>query len=301
MKKISIIKISIFVLIILVPIVTFNIKKDVVSEIDNKVLMNIEDIFDSENLANGVEAFINDRVGLRTKMVNLYNTSMDILFDELVHPSYQYGEDDYVFFKVSESKLDNEFQEIYSTFIKNFQDYSESRGIGFLYTVEPSKATVYEEYLPDGYVYNNENLDYFTSLLKEKEINYLDNSETLINAKNDTLVFDKKYDAGHWNETGAMIGISKIIDRLNELDESVGSLDTNNYEAVRFINETLPTSYFYINEETTHYNLINDNSTQVTDLNDEVFRDSNYRFYSHYKNSENEDAPNNTYICRKLF
>lgn len=301
MKKISIIKISIFVLIILVPIVTFNIKKDVVSEIDNKVLMNIEDIFDSENLANGVEAFINDRVGLRTKMVNLYNTSMDILFDELVHPSYQYGEDDYVFFKVSESKLDNEFQEIYSTFIKNFQDYSESRGIGFLYTVEPSKATVYEEYLPDGYVYNNENLDYFISLLKDKEINYLDNSETLINAKNDTLVFDKKYDAGHWNETGAMIGISKIIDRLNELDESVGSLDTNNYEAVRFINETLPTSYFYINEETTHYNLINDNSTQVTDLNDEVFRDSNYRFYSHYKNSENEDAPNNTYICRKLF
>lgn len=291
MRKINIAKIIIFVATILIPIITFNFKRDVVSEIDNKVLMNVEDIFTNGDLTNGVESFINDRIGLRYKMVNTYNNSMNLLFDEMVHPSYQYGEDGYVFFKVKEDKLDKEFQEIYSDFIEGFQEYCESRGIGFLYTVEPSKATVYEEHLPEGYNYNNENLNYFISLLEEKGVNYLDNSEILIHAKEETQVFDVKYDAGHWNETGAFIGISRIMDRLNELYENIGSLDINNYEKVKFINESLPASNFYINEETTHYNLVNDTSIQITDLDSEVIRDNNYRYYSHYKNNENQDAP----------
>lgn len=290
MKKINMLKIIMFLFIILVPIVTFNLKKDVVSEIDNRKLMNIEDIFTGDDLTKGIEGFIDDRIGLRNKMVNAYNRSMDTLFDEMVHPNYQYGQDNYVFFKVSENKVDKEFQEIYSSFIKGFQEYCESRGIGFLYTVEPSKTTVYEENLPKGYVYNNENLNYFISLLNDKEVNYLDNSETLINAKKDTQVFDKKYDAGHWNETGASIGISAMLDRLNELDNRVGSLDLNNFEKVSFINETLPVSYFYINEETIHYNLIKNNSILVEDLESEVVRDNNYRSFSNYKNN-NEDGP----------
>ncbi|MGG7058030.1 alginate O-acetyltransferase AlgX-related protein [Clostridium tertium] len=291
MKKINILKMIIFIFIILVPIVTFNLKKDVVSEIDNRKLMNIEDIFTSDDLTDGIQSFIDDRIGLRNSMVSIYNRSMDVLFDEMVHPSYQYGEDGYVFFKVSENNFDQEFQEIYSSFIKDFQDYCESSGIGFLYTVEPSKATVYEEYLPKGYKYNNENLSYFISLLEEKDVNYLDNSETLINAKKDIQVFDQKYDAGHWNETGASIGISAMLDRLNELDNRVGSLDINNFEKVSFINETLPTSYFYINEETTHYNLINNNSIEINDLESEVYRDSNFRYFTNYKNENNEDGP----------
>ncbi len=291
MRKINISKIIIFTFIILVPIITFNIKRDVISEIDNKKLMNIEDIFNVGDLTNGIESFVNDRIGLRTSMVSAYNKSMDLLFDEMIHPSYQYGEEGYVFFKVSENKLDSEFQEIYSNFIKNFQEYCQSRGIGFLYTVEPSKATVYEEYLPQGYINNDENLNYFTSLLKNKDINYLDNSEILIDAKKDTQVFDKMYDAGHWNETGAFIGISNIIDRLNELDNRIGSLDLNKYEKVKYINKTLPTSNFSINEETIHYNLIQDNSIKINDYNDEVLRDNNYRTFSYYKNPTNEDLP----------
>ena len=291
MKKIKIIKIIIFTFIIILPIVTFNIKRDVISEIDNKKLMNVEDIFNVGDLTKGVESILNDRIGLRNNMVSVYNKSMDLLFDEMIHPNYQYGEDGYVFFKVSENKLDSEFQEIYSSFIKNFQEYCESRGIGFLYTVEPSKVTVYEEHLPQGYVSNDENLKYFTSLLKSKDVNYLDNSEVLINAKKDTQVFDKMYDAGHWNETGASIGISKIIDRLNDLDNRIGSLDLNKYEKVNHINKTLPASNFSINEETIHYNLIEDNSIQIDDYNDEVIRDSNYRTFSYYKNPTNEDLP----------
>lgn len=291
MKKIKIIKIIMFVLVILVPVITFNLKKDQVSEIDNRALMNIEDIFTGNDLTNGIENFLEDRIGLRTNMVNVYNKSMDILFNDMVHPSYQYGKDDYVFFKVSENTFDPEFQEIYSDFIEGFQEYCNERGIGFLYTVEPSKATVYEEYLPNGYNYDNKNLEYFLTELNNKDINYLNNVETLINAKSTTQVFDKKYDAGHWNETGAIIGISAMLDKLNELDNRVGEFDINNFEQVKYINETLPTSYFYINEETLHYNLIEDNSISIKDLESEVIRDKNFKYFTNYKNTLNIDKP----------
>ena len=240
MKNLNIVKIILFFTILSIPLITFNFKKDVVSEIDNKMLMNIEDIFKGNDLTNNMESFLDDHIGLRTNMVNAYNRSMDVLFDEMVHPNYQYGQDGYVFFKLSEVKPDPEFQEVYSSFIKSFQDYCESRGIGFLYTVEPSKTTVYEDELPKGYINNNEDLNYFISLLNEKNVNYLNNVETLIKEKDKAQIFDVKYDAGHWNETGAIAGISAMLDKLNELDNRVGAFNINNFEEVSFINETLP-------------------------------------------------------------
>ena len=290
-KKINIIKIIVFISIIVVPILNLNLKRDQVSEIDNRMLMNLEDIFAEGDISSNIESYLDDRIGFRTQMINSYNRGMDILFDEMMHPSYQYGEDGYVFFKVSENEFDSEFQEVYSDFIKGLQEYCESRGIEFLYTVEPSKATVYEEFLPKGYVYDNKNLDYFLSLLEQKNINYLNNAEVLEEAKENIQVFDVKYDAGHWNETGAMIGISAILDSLNKLDNRVGSFDTSKFEEEKYINTTLPASYFSINESTTHYNLIQDNSEYISDLEKEVKREENFRYFSHYKNNVNTDGP----------
>ncbi len=94
-------------------------------------------------------------------MVNVYTKAMDILFDEMIHPSYQYGKDGYIFAKLKENETDREFQEVYSNFILNFQNYCIDRGIKFLYATEPSKTTIYSEFLPQGYNYNNGNLEYF--------------------------------------------------------------------------------------------------------------------------------------------
>ena len=291
MKRINIIKIIVFFGIILVPIININLKQDQVSEIDNRMLMNLEDIFSEGDISSNIEGFLDDRIGFRAQMINSYNRGMDILFDEMVHPNYQYGKDGYVFFKVSEKEFNAEFQEVYSDFIKDFQKYCNDRGIKFLYTVEPSKETVYKEFLPDGYIYDNRSLDYFLSLLKVKDINYLNNKETLNNAKKNTQVFDIKYDAGHWNETGAIIGISAMLDKLNELDNRVGNFDINRFEKEEYVNNTLPTSYFQINEQTTHYNLYEDNSDYISDFENEIKRDENFRYFTHYKNNKNIDGP----------
>ncbi len=291
MKKINIIKIIVFISIILVPILTFNVKKNQVSEIDNRVLIDIEDISKSEDLTNGIENFIEDRIGLRSNMVDLYTKSMDILFDEMVHPNYQYGQDGYVFSKVLENEFQPEFQEIFANFIKNFQDYCESRGIGFLYAVEPSKEIIYSEYLPKGYNYKNENLEYFLKLLIDNNVNFTNNVYNLLKYKDQALLYDKEYDARHWNETGAIIGISEILKDLNYIDNKIGVFDISVFEANEKINNVLPNSNFKINEKTTTYNLINDSLESISDFNNEIKLDSNYHNFNYYKNKFNKEGP----------
>ena len=291
MKKIHLFRIGIFLFIIVLPIFNINLKSNQVSDIDNRELMDSSEIFSQGNVTENVESYIEDRIGFRTEMVNMYTKGMDLLFDEMIHPNYQYGKDGYIFSKLHENPLDKEFQEGYSDFILNFQKYCIDRDIKFLYSLEPSKATIYSEFLPEGYNYDNKNLDYFLSLLENKDINYLYTGQALIDAKDSKQVFDKKYDAGHWNETGAVIGISSILDKLHDLDSTVDKFDINKFEPVEYTNTTLPASYFSINEKTTHYNLKERKSEYITDFNDEIKKSEQFRAFSHYKNPDNKDAP----------
>lgn len=295
MKKIHIFRIILFSSIILLPILTMNLKENQVSEIDNRVLTNFSDIKDSDikngDITKNIESYVEDRIGFRDKMVSAYTIGMDRLFNDMVHPSYQYGEEGYIFAKLTAENYNSEFQEVFSSFIADFEKYCNDRDIKFLYTAEPSKPIVYNEFLPEGFNYTNKNLEYFLGLLEEKNINFLYNGDPLIEAKKTTQVYDKKYDAGHWNETGALIGISAILDRLNSLDARVEPLNINNFEKVEHKNTTLPVSYFPIDETTIHYNLINNNSRAVTDYKDEIKISNQHKTFVHYKNDNNKDAP----------
>lgn len=291
MKKIHLSRIVIFLFIIVLPIFSMNLKPNQVSSIDNRKLIDSSEILSQDNITENVESYIEDRIGFRTEMVNVYTKGMDLLFDEMIHPSYQYGKDGYIFSKLREDPLNKEFQEVYSDFILNFQNYCIDRDIKFLYSLEPGKTSIYSEFLPDGYNYDSKNTDYLLSLLKDKNVNYLYTGQALMDAKNSKEVFDKKYDANHWNETGATVGISSIIDKLRDLDSTVDKFDINKFEPVEYTNTTLPASYFSINEKTTHYNLKKDNSIPVTDFNNEIKISEQFRNFTHYKNPNNKDAP----------
>ncbi|TGY42437.1 alginate O-acetyltransferase [Clostridium sartagoforme] len=291
MKKIHKVKIILFLGIIAVPLIFMNLKEDVVSEIDNRMLVDFDEIFeDSGKVIYNFESFVNDRIGFRKGMVKSYGRAMDILLDEMVHPNYQYGKDGYVYLKLPETNVDLRFQELFSSFIKDFETYCRDRGIDFLYTLEPSKSTIYPEYLPEGYIRSTENLDYFTGLLDEKGVNYLSNVDILLKAKEEAQVFDPKYDAGHWNETGAIYGISAMIDRLNDLDNRVGSFDINKFEAIPFVNTSLMNSDFPINETTTNYELKEYSLEYIEDYEYEIIRHKDFRYYNHYVNKANPDG-----------
>lgn len=346
----NLIKIGAFFLVILIPILFMNFKRDQVSKIDNRMLLNFEDIFSNKDIFNNIESYIDDRIGFRTEMVDIYAKVMDKAFNEITHPKYEYGKDGFIMSKAEENEFNPEFMETYSDFIKEFQDYCNARDIKFLYSVEPRKELIYPEYITEGYNYENRDIEYFLELLEEKNINYLNNIEILSEAREkgsaldilkqgyrnsgDTetveflenelliidefneldksnvyleneynknskkeivdsrgLLYDKEYDARHWNETGAIIGISAILDRLNLLDNRVETFDISKYEAKDYINDTLVASNFEINEITTKYNLIEDNSIYIEDLEDEIKRHESFSNFTHYKNEANPNAP----------
>ncbi|HCR83265.1 MAG TPA: hypothetical protein DIW07_07615, partial [Lachnospiraceae bacterium] len=97
MKKLRICMSICFFLLLLLPIITLNRKENVVSEIDNRTLTNnpFSPAYEPENgefdLTEGIESYLEDRIGFRDDMIYGYTVLNDSLFHEMVHPTYMYG------------------------------------------------------------------------------------------------------------------------------------------------------------------------------------------------------------------
>ena len=88
MKINNLIKLGAFLLIIIIPVLFMNLKSDQVSYIDNRSLMNFEDIFSNKDVFNNIKSYVDDRIGFRTEMVDIYAKVMDKAFNEITHPRY---------------------------------------------------------------------------------------------------------------------------------------------------------------------------------------------------------------------
>ena len=103
MKKIRMAIIAMFAAALLAPVTAFNWEENVVSPIDNRALMNnpFGENYESESgsLLSDLSAYVEDRIGFRDEMILGYTVLNDRLFHKMVHPTYDYGEDGYVFFK----------------------------------------------------------------------------------------------------------------------------------------------------------------------------------------------------------
>ena len=91
MKINNLIKLGAFLLIIIIPVLFMNLKSDQVSYIDNRSLMNFEDIFSNKDVFNNIKSYVDDRIGFRAEIVDIYAKVMDKAFNEITHPRYEYG------------------------------------------------------------------------------------------------------------------------------------------------------------------------------------------------------------------
>lgn len=92
MKISKITTIIIFILIIVTPLFMFNWEDGAVSKIDNRVLAEIPFMpnVPKGDLTESIEKCVEDRIGLRDKMILYYTILNDKLFGKMVHPSYSY-------------------------------------------------------------------------------------------------------------------------------------------------------------------------------------------------------------------
>ena len=258
MIKIKILFLIILIILILIPIIFFNFKPNSVSEIDNRKLSEFN--INSSDKTEMIDAYIKDRVGLRTEAINLNTRLNDIIFGEMIHPNYTYGKDGYVFFKLNSETVDTEFLEEFCSYLSRIQEYCQERDVPFIYCINPSKITVYQEYLPDSYHCNEKFLTSLRKKLEDYNINYIDNTDLLKEKAKSEQVFNVKYDAGHWNDLGAFYGTNNILKKVQEYFPEVQLNTLQEFTITYPVATSLPASHFPINEA---YPLFNNRANSI--------------------------------------
>lgn len=285
MKIYRIIFVILFLLILVLPLCFMNLKPDQISEIDNSKLPEKSTIKNVSSLEN----YLSKRLGFREDIINFYTKANDILLGKMVHPTYTYGKKGYVFFKTYAETKDDEYLDTFAELVKNMQDYTTERGSYFLFVINPTKISVYSEYLPAGYNFTNYRITYLKQKLDELGVNYIDNTEYLTKLAKDTQVFNKQYDAGHWNDTGAFYGMNNIYKKLQSDGIKIEQLDTNDYNVQYEKKNTLPVSEFEIDDKAPQYYIKKAN--YVTDNKYEDYIETSER-YSYYRKTINQTVDN---------
>lgn len=272
MKKIKVITLFIFSIIILLPLCKFNFKENSSSSIDNRMLANnpfTKDFLQHpRGLISNIENYLNDRIGFRDQMIKTYTIMNDKLFAKMVHPSYTYGKDGYIF-GAGLTTIDNQYSDFHDSFVnmvEKIQQYCSERNIPFLFVFNPAKPAIYSEYIADGVNYSRAWVDQLFAKLQEKKVNYLDNTLVFKEKKEaGEIIFNKMYDANHWNDLGAYYGTNAIISKLQQY---FPNLQQNNLDDLVLSEDrmtSLPVSEFPIDELVPRINIPFDKIENLTD------------------------------------
>lgn len=217
----------IFILII-VPIICFNHNKDVASNIDNRMLTELTD-FKLETVNN----YVNDRIGFREEAINIYNAINEKIFNVSTNPQLMIGKDNNIYPTVNSLPEFNDYHECFLNTVKNMQDYCEERGVKFYYMIDPSKATIMTDKLPNGINYNSYWLDELISKAKDMGINLVDNYNYFKEIDVEIPLYNKRYDSYHWNDNGAFYGINNLLNSIGVEENNLEDFTREKYPGAK--------------------------------------------------------------------
>ena len=288
MRYLKLFLIAIVSFVILLPVVFFNWKTNYVSEIDNRKLTEFPKLnkVNSDTFKDFYK-FINDRIGFREEIIQSYGKMNDKLFDILVHPAYVYGQDGYVYFGLYQKNY-NEHTKQFTKSLKDIKDYVEGRGGKFYVLINPEKTSVYTEHLPKGVNYNRTWMENIENDLTNYGINFIDNTDELKKRSKTEQVYNKKFDAGHWNDIGAFYGVNNLLELIGKDYPDVKPHNIGDFNVTKEVRKYLPTSKFEVNEEVPVLTLKQQYSDLTEKYDKEVNRDIQQNHFSYIKgNKEN--------------
>ena len=289
MNKSKILFFCIIIFSILIPWYNFNFDKDAKSMIDNTYLPKLES--GKKLTSKGIDNYLSMRMGFRENAITNYLWLNDYIFGEMTHPTYCYGQDGYVFFKVRRPQIDEKFISAFARYLSRVQAYCDERNIKFLYCINPSKTTVYNKYLPKGFKYENKFYDVFYKELDKYNVNYVSNKEYLTKLALDKQIYNKKYDAGHWNDLGQFYGTNNMYKALQK-DFSMISLNKiEDFNIDQQLETSLPVSKFEISELVPRFQYKYDDVINITNNFKDIDLHKNFRAFQCYEKNNAEDLP----------
>lgn len=286
MRYLKLFLIAIVSFVILLPAVFFNWKTNYVSEIDNRKLTEFPKLnkVNSDTFKDFYK-FINDRIGFREEIIQSYGKMNDKLFDILVHPAYVYGQDGYVYFGLYQKNY-NEHTKQFTKSLKDIKDYVEGRGGKFYVLINPEKTSVYTEHLPKGVNYNRTWMENIENDLTNYGINFIDNTDELKKRSKTEQVYNKKFDAGHWNDIGAFYGVNNLLELIGKDYPDVKPHNIGDFNVTKEVRKYLPTSKFEVNEEVPVLTLKQQYSDLTEKYDKEVNRDIQQNHFSYIKGNK---------------
>lgn len=288
--------IAIFMALMIVPTILMDHEQYKSSDIDNKTLTEWPGFSMDTETIRTIEDYVDDRIGFRSLSILGYTTASNDIFGVMVHPLFMYGENDHIYYKDPEYiaayqrlNTDPEYMDSFVNFLEKTNDYLQSRNIKFLYFLAPDKKSIYPEHFPKSInVKEDEStvIEYMTSRLKSTDIDYVIPYEELLKAKESEVIYNKKYDATHWNEFGSIIGQGILDEHIRSYFDDVKPLTRDDYTLDFEKRTNLDQSDFPIDDDVPVFTLITDTSQNASGYLASGLKIEVPTFYAHYMNPE---------------
>ncbi len=272
-----------FLLFMLIPLCLSNTKRNVKSDFDNRVLLNLPK-FGEAGYEKKIKAYLQDRIGLRDQIVTVYQLLNSFVTGELTHPLYTYGQDGYMFAKMHNNIPYGNYHKTFAEAVLKMKDYCESRGAKFYFVFDPEKISVYRRYLPAGVNYNDEWVDKLLAYMKERGVNCINNRDLLMKRSFEEQVFNRQYDAGHWNDLGCFYGTNHLWNVLHKDFPNVTEYSKEDFDVSTKTGKYLAASKYPVNEIVPFFS-IREKWKDLTKQYSEVKRHKSYRFFQYYVNT----------------
>ena len=218
---------------LVIPLLTTNLKKDTISTAENRTLTQMAELYNeggslNKNFNSDFEAWINDNIGFRSQMVINNSKIQYYLFNVLANNSDMYlgpnGEFNYANkdMLTDYQHLNLKSDEALNQLAEGFQyanDYLKEKGIQLYYFQCWDKHSIYPEYFPTSVIqYGNESkTDEIVQTLTEKtNVVVVSPKQELIKGKNEFETYSKWGDSTHWTQRGAFIGYQLLLNTINQ-------------------------------------------------------------------------------------
>lgn len=206
-------------------LILFNFNNEI-SVKENRKLVHFPDVNPfHEGFAEQMDSYINDRIGLRNEVINIYSKLMNHLNHINIMSGaikgidnwlfYNNEEDDFRYFTRSKSFTDKQLENIKEVIDKNIE-FCSKHSIELVTIIVPNKSTIYPEFYSP-YFNKIQGVDNYIILKNylEKHINgsIVMPYDILINGKDKLLYFPLDT---HWTSNGAYLAYKELEEKIIE-------------------------------------------------------------------------------------
>ncbi len=244
-KKSYIILISIMILI---PPFFTDFGHDRVSELDNRMLVEFDEI-EGKTIFEKIDVYLADRIGFRDNLLTVNEIVTDKVFHKLIHPFYIYGKNGEIFTEwdlitFQHKDVAQEYVENFAGYMKSLKEFCGSYDCDFIHIMVPSKESIYPELYANGYEISDRKsrAEKINDELKKNNINNIYLKDIFDRTRDESRLYNKYYDVGHWNANGIYCCMEELTGFLHKRYPGVKTINRGDFVISEMKHEYLPLS-----------------------------------------------------------